>query len=224
MTQYYSKLAITGSVDIHSGLHIGASTAFSAIGATDSPVIKGSLSGLPIIPGSSLKGKLRTLLAKSKNQEIAQNPNQDAREIRQLFGDSEEVKVGRLLFRDLELINYEELMQRGADTVTEVKFENSINRLTAIANPRQIERVIPGARFGLEVIYDYHNLRGNDYEKEILTDIQLLIDGMKLLEFDYLGGNGSRGYGKVSFEGCGIKQVIGNLPEEFVAELNNLFK
>ncbi len=223
MTHYYTKLAIKGKIRVLSGLHIGASSAFAAIGAADSPALKDPLSGLPIIPGSSLKGKLRTLLAKSLNQEVAENPNQDALEIRQLFGDSEEIRVGRLIFRDCPLMNYDELMDKGADTVTEVKFENTIDRKTAEAKPRQIERVIPQASFGLEIIYDYSSIDSEDPLAEIQQDLDVLQQGFKLLEWDYLGGNGSRGYGKVAFEDLSIEQAIGNLPSDLVQQLASKF-
>ena len=66
----YGKLLIRCELEVVTGLHIGDSSAFSAIGAVDSPVVRDPLSSLPIIPGSSLKGKLRTLLARSRCQDI----------------------------------------------------------------------------------------------------------------------------------------------------------
>ena len=63
----YGKIQITGTIEIMTGIHIGGSSAFAAIGAVDSPVVKDARTNLPIIPGSSLKGKMRTLLAKQYN-------------------------------------------------------------------------------------------------------------------------------------------------------------
>ena len=63
----YGKIEISGRIKLLTGMHIGASDSFAAIGAIDTPVIKDPISGLPLIPGSSLKGKMRTLLAKQYN-------------------------------------------------------------------------------------------------------------------------------------------------------------
>jgi len=113
------------------------------------------------------------------------------------------VRVGRLIFSDLFLAEQDSL-----DSPVEVKFENSINRLTAVANPRQLERVIPGTQFNLKLLYELKDTTDREKEKHseyyqgaeeewILKDFQSLIDGMKLLELDYLGGSGTRGYGQV---------------------------
>ncbi|WP_347106128.1 type III-A CRISPR-associated RAMP protein Csm3, partial [Ligilactobacillus salivarius] len=97
----------------------------------------------------------------------------------------------------------------------EIKFENTIDRFTAVAKPRQIERVIRGSKFNFEIIYDVGN------EKEVEEDIQLVKTGFKLLENDYLGGSGSRGYGKVKFENLSIKPVLGDYD---VKELNAILE
>ena len=59
-----AKIEISGTLEVVTGLHIGGSSAFSAIGAVDSPVVKDTRTNQPMIPGSSLKGKMRSLLAK----------------------------------------------------------------------------------------------------------------------------------------------------------------
>ena len=64
----YAKIKIQGTVEVITGMHIGGSSAFSPIGAVDSPVMRDVRSSLPLIPGSSLKGKMRTLLAKTYNK------------------------------------------------------------------------------------------------------------------------------------------------------------
>ena len=66
----YGKILIRCDLIVRTGMHIGGSSAFSAIGAVDSPVVRDCYTGLPIVPGSSLKGKLRTLLARSVYQDI----------------------------------------------------------------------------------------------------------------------------------------------------------
>ncbi len=71
--------------------------------------------------------------------------------------------------------------------VTEVKTENAISRANSVANPRQIERVIAGAKFGVSIVYDVTD------PAQVEEDLSLLAKGMKLLQMDYLGGHGSRG-------------------------------
>lgn len=207
----YSKIEITGSIEVVTGMHIGDSTAFAAIGAVDSPVIKDTRTREPIIPGSSLKGKLRTLLARQYNEEIV-NPDEDDERILRLFGcaKTKPVKRSRLIFSDMRMTNMEELREQGLNGFTEVKFENSINRCTGVANPRQIERVIRGSVFEFSVIYEAEK------EEDIADDIKMLCEGMKLLQYDYLGGNGSRGYGKVKFTDLDAEVVVGEIEDNIL--------
>ena len=95
----YAKVQITGIIEVKTGMHIGGSSAFAAIGAVDSPVIKDARSRLPMIPGSSLKGKIRTLLAKEYNTQVASKPDDDAECLTRLFGSAkkEHVKRSRLI-------------------------------------------------------------------------------------------------------------------------------
>lgn len=216
--QLKAKLLITATLEVMTGLHIGTSSAYAAIGATDSPVIKDAYSGLPMIPGSSLKGKMRTLLAKFYNEEVANNPNQDHIQIRLLFGDSTDVKNGRLIFRDALLSNAETFADKNIQSLTEVKFENTIDRIKGIANPRQIERVVPGSQFKFEIIYDY------DEDATIEDDFKLIYEGFRLLEMDYLGGHGSRGYGRIKLNNIEIIPVFGQIDSTIIDSLNHKLK
>ena len=139
----YGKIRISGNILVKTGMHIGGSGAFAAIGAVDSPIIRDARTNLPMIPGSSLKGKMRSLLAKEFNERVVE-PNEDHERITRLFGSSKKgnIKRSRLLFSDMVLKNEEELRDAGLQSMTEVKFENSISRATAVANPRQIERAV----------------------------------------------------------------------------------
>ena len=218
----YSKIQITGVLETKTGMHIGGSSAFSAIGAVDSPVIKDVRNGKPMVPGSSLKGKIRTLLAKKYNEAVV-NPDNDAECIRRVFGSAKKdkdnkVHASKIIVSDMFLLNEDEIRNRGIGSFTEVKFENSINRATAVANPRQIERAIKGLQFGIDMIYEVENGK----EDEVIDDIKLLAEGMKMLEYDYLGGSGSRGYGKVQFFDMTAKVVIGALDDSVVAEVNEV--
>ena len=208
-------IKITGKLEAVTGMHIGGSGAFSAIGAVDSPVIRDPLSTLPMIPGSSLKGKLRALLARQYNTEAAMNPDGDNECIRQLFGCAKkgEVKRSRLIFSDMLMDNWDELKERGLTSKTEVKFENSISRTTAVANPRQIERVVRGTTFPLDIVYETDGESGID-EETVKRDMEILAMGFRLLEYDYLGGNGSRGYGKVKLSDIELDIPFGELSDE----------
>ena len=198
----YSKILITGELEVVTGLHIGAGGDYAAIGAADSPVTRDEVTGLPMIPASSLKGKLRSLLAKKYNKSFADNHDNDAPEIISLFGGMK--SPSRLIFSDMFLSNMNELKEKNVYTATEIKFENTINRMTAVANPRQIERVIRQSKFKVDIIYNVVD------DNQITSDICLLADGIKLLEYDYLGGHGSRGYGRVKISNLSAECVIGN--------------
>ena len=226
----YGKILIEGKLEVVTGLHIGGASSFAAIGAVDSPVVRNSRDNQPMIPGSSLKGKMRSLLARQRNQKISGNMDEDEEGILRLFGSAKNgnVRVGRLIFSDLFLAEQDSL-----ESPVEVKFENSINRLTAVANPRQLERVIPGTQFNLKLLYELKDTTDREKDKHaeyyqgieeewILKDFQSLIDGMKLLELDYLGGSGTRGYGQVQFCNLSAGLVYGDEAlDKFANQLNN---
>lgn len=207
-----AKIEITGKIILKSGMHIGSSEAFAAIGAIDSPVARDPVSGLPYLPGSSLKGKMRSLLAKAYNENLKiQTRDEDDERIKRLFGCSKNAdgnpQSSRLIFSDAILNNMEELKRKGLSVPTEAKEENTINPLNAIANPRMIERVVKGAEFPLSLIY---NAIDPDTVEE---DLSLLADGLRLLQYDYIGGHGSRGYGRIAIRDLDIACVIGEIDE-----------
>ena len=218
----YAKIQITGKIEVVTGMHIGGSSAFAAIGAVDSPVIKDVRTNLPMIPGSSLKGKMRTLLAKTYNGngKMPAKPDDDDERLIRLFGSAkkERLKRSRIIISDMVMCNDKELREQGLQSMTEVKFENSINRLTAVANPRQIERTVRGSQFDIDFIYEVEE------ENEIVEDFETLSQGMKLLQYDYLGGHGSRGYGKVKFNDLQADVVIGEVSDEIMADCNEKLK
>ena len=211
----YSKVLIRGKIKALTGLHIGTGGDIAVIGAADSPVIRDTTTKLPMIPASSLKGKVRTLLAKSLNTHKARTHNDDCEQICRLFGSTE--RQGRLIFSDAYMTNFSELLEQGLDSPTEIKFENTINRLTGIANPRQIERAIKGSEYDFEIVYSVEELN------EVEEDIKTICEGLTLLEFDYLGGSGTRGYGKVKFKDITVSTYIGE-SEELSKILDNCNK
>lgn len=210
-------IPITGQITLQSGLHIGAGDTEMHIGGTDNPVVTHPHTKEPYIPGSSIKGKVRSLLemrsglmAKTdgsplgakilKDKKLSDRELQQAMEILQLFGTSgadgdEAKKVGptRSSFSDCSLSEEsKELVLTNNWPYTEVKSENSINRIQGTAeNPRFTERVVAGLSFDFSI-----SLKQMEDDPDLTT---LLLEGLKLLEHDALGGSGSRGYGRVIF-------------------------
>ena len=193
------KIFIKGSIVAETGLHIGGSKSSLDIGGIDLNVIK-TADKVPFIPGSSLKGKLRSMLARLAGSESV---TADPASVKTLFGDSGENDkkgfVTRLLVRDAMLEDKENFKKRFKDLefeYTETKWENTIDRKTGTAqHPRQLERVPAGAKFEFEIVYDEYD------DAKTKEHLMTLRTAMRLLEGDYLGGSGSRGYGKVRFEG-----------------------
>lgn len=225
----YAKIQITGKLELKTGMHIGGSSAFAAIGAVDAPVIKDIRTNVPMIPGSSLKGKLRTLLARAYNPDV-RKPDDDVECLARLFGSAKKgnVRRSRVLVADMLLENEAELRAHGLQSMTEVKFENSINRATAVANPRQIERAVRGSRYELDIIYEIEEHTGEkdkaEVEEEVLADMKVLAEGFQLLQYDYLGGNGSRGYGKVVFQDLQADVVIGQMEKAVMDQCNKILQ
>lgn len=220
----YAKVLIKSELEVVTGLHIGGTTGYFAIGALDSPVIIDLLSKQPIIPGSSLKGKIRTLLVRSIYKDLTDlpAPNKDPDYIKRLFGSGSESKndtafKARLQFADAFIKNTDQFKEIG---LTEVKFENTIDRQTGVAQPRQIERVNRGVIFEVNITYDLDN------EKEFMDDMRNLSKGMKLLQLDYLGGHGTRGSGRVSFRNFKINtfEDSDGIVEKYLDNIYQMFK
>lgn len=202
MEKLVKKIKINTTITLLTGMHIGGSKENVEIGGIDNPVIKlASKDGQPYIPGSSLKGKMRCLLEQvAGSTEVGGNAT-----VNNLFGCTEKRGTGRqnqpskLIVRDAYLTDEMVTKLRACDSLdmpfTENKFENTIDRIKGIAsNPRQTERVPAGAVFNAEFII---NVWDDDNNGEQL--LKLLRDGIALIENDYLGGSGSRGYGQVKF-------------------------
>lgn len=218
--EFRGKYLITGKLICETGLHIGGSTEGFEIGGVENPVVKDPLTDQPYIPGSSLKGKLRHLLEWSTGK-IEKHPKHgsftahfcgtcDACIIFGVASDDTDkrVKAGppRLTVRDAFLAkdpdkhdpkrfyNHEEIAELlGEENLyTEIKTENTLDRVTSEANPRPMERVPAGAAFQMEMIFDVYCANDIHLLKSLFT-------AMHLLEDSALGGSGSRGHGKVKF-------------------------
>lgn len=217
------KILITGELLVKTGMHIGGGTEYAPIGSVDSPFIRDPLTQKPIIPGSSLKGKIRTLLARYSCDKVTLNSieiDNDNEIIKRLFGSTNNQISARLQFRDLFVTDESERIFDTIDTDTymgEIKFENTINRVTSVANPRQIERVPAGTKFDFGLVYTIVD------ETQVQEDLKMLTDGFNLLKLDYLGGHGTRGYGRVEID---ITEVIrypqrDNVSNEYLSILQN---
>lgn len=218
--------SISGKLRCETGLHIGAGNDELKIGGIDRYVIK-TANNKPYIPGSSFKGKGRSLFEKwqglSSNRrgadKIYRYEADDidtalSCELSRLFGstsnDGNKLNFpARLIVRDL-------LPEK---TTLEKKSENTIDRLSAHANPRTNERVSDGSVFKLHLDYNLEVISDNDgniylgaknngdpqksgiygYIADTIDDLKNIFNVLLLLQHSYLGGNGSRGYGRVSF-------------------------
>ena len=226
------RVFITFDIEAVTGLHIGGTESGIEIGGVDKTVIRDKLTNRPYIPGSSLRGKMRSLLEKyhglEQNQPIGQGRihscgagernEEKARDdyskcdVCQVFGVPGERKFAtptRLIVRDVHLsdASAKKLEDLGRTDLpyTEVKTEVSIDRVTSAANPRQMERVPAGSVFGnAELVYSVYNGDGCDASKDV-DRLRTVVEGLQLLEDDYLGGLGSRGSGKVRLQGIQVK-------------------
>lgn len=230
------KYLFKGKIRCLTGLHIGGSQDAGEIGGVDLQVVRDPVTQEPYLPGSSLKGKLRSLL---ELYHFAQNPGflawgKDANGARhhecseescvvcRVFGASrgrlvkilnlasqdnasgrkevQENRPARLYVRDGCLTEDSKRRLQQLETgyfLTEVKFENTLDRITCHANPRQIERVPRDTEFEFAMVY---TLWDQARRNECKEDLEAILVGLGLLEDDYLGGHGSRGYGQVEFK------------------------
>jgi len=210
----YGRVFIRAEIEALTGLHIGGSGAGLEIGGLDKEVIRNPLTQRPYIPGSSLRGKMRSQTEKVKglaqNNRIGQVTIHTCKEeseyrrdggcpVCHVFGVPAEVEYSgptRLLVRDAELTDESAQRLSAARTdllYAELKTEVAIDRVTSAATPRTLERVPAGAVFGpVELVFSI-------YEAEDFGRLKVVIDALQLVEDDYLGGSGSRGSGKVCF-------------------------
>ncbi|MEH1785684.1 MAG: type III-A CRISPR-associated RAMP protein Csm3 [Nostoc sp.] len=256
------KLSLSSQLSVETGLHIGGGGENLDIGGLDKPVIRDPLTKYPYLPGSSIKGKLRSTLERLLNKPLNRTGGsgtwryesddlvngftevEEGRfiayegastcQISRLFGSTGGSKFwmpietareegllennsptqtiqgqncvrinrgrnapARLIIRDSHLLPDSAAKLKQVDTglyMTEWKFENGIDRVTAAANPRQLERVPAGSKFQFELVYTVEDA------EQAVEDLQNIAIALAILEDDALGGHGSRGYGKVRFQ------------------------
>ena len=212
---------ISGKIRVKTGLHIGAGNEKVEIGGMDNPIIRNPLTREPYIPGSSIKGKIRSLMEWKLGKVLEYggkpcNCGKSDCQICRVFGsanNSKGEKPGedsrgptRLIVRDATLTEDWAKKFREGKPLVEEKNENTLNRITAEANPRPIERVVPGVEFNFEI--SYRVIDTGDNGKTDNDNFENIVkEGLKLLQGDFLGGGGSRGNGEIEF--IELKDEIG---------------
>ncbi len=192
------KIVYCGFVELKSGLHIGETNTALNIGGPDKFVVRNPITNIPYIPGSSLKGKMRALVEIYNGESAEGKPTTNINhKAGALFGVSNDTKNGhpsRLIVRDADLDTSSCDFSNTDLPYTESKTEVAIDRVTAKANPRTFERVPAGAKFKLNMVL---NIFEGEDEAQLRATLKQAIE---LLEDDYLGGQGSRGYGQVKID------------------------
>jgi CRISPR-associated protein Csm3 len=227
---YRGTVTVTGQIRALTGLRVGKPAALD-IGGIDEALLRDPVTGKPYVPGSSLKGKLRFLcerllgvplrqlvppsasLPQGINIHFCASQEEYMRDGRpcpvcRVFGTrGPAFEPTRLIVRDAVLSDAldpgdgRRLSWDDVDTeapYAEVKVENVLDRLNCHSTPRFVERVPAGSLFDMELVYHVHD--GYD-----LDNFRILLQGLVALTFDYLGGSGSRGYGRVSVDNVGFQ-------------------
>ncbi|SCW56141.1 CRISPR-associated protein, Csm3 family [Paenibacillus tianmuensis] len=206
-------IIIRGVIHCLSGLRIGGAKEQLEIGGVENNIIRHPLTKQPYIPGSSIRGKMRTLLEykhSDKNYKVPCKCN--TCKVCKYFGALNAQTPTRVLVRDAALTEKSQKLLQAAlfesgIHFAEIKMENVIERNTGKANsPRAMERVPAGTEFDFEISIRKFKF---DNEEDIVNTV---FEGMKLLQQDYLGSSGGRGYGQIEFRNV---TVDGKLEDSF---------
>ena len=218
--------SITGEIELITGLHIGAGNETIEIGGLDQAIIKNPLTGEPYVPGSSLKGKFRSLIEISKGQYSTNgdpckcgkascvvcpvfgtaagqkaNAKKDGKDAPAASNDGDAGQT-RIIVRDARLTEEWKKKFDSGELPMEIKYENTINRIWGTAdNPRPLERVPAGVSFKFSI-----SVKKFDGDPDSYFDT--VIEAMRLLEADALGGSGSRGSGQIRFSDIHIDSKL----------------
>lgn len=198
MARLVKFININGVMEVKSGLSILGNKDGMGPGGVDGAVVRNPLNNEPYIPGTSLKGKMRSKLEESMGK-VDANPCGCGKKdcmICTLFGAHRNVKSEagspRVLFRDMKLVD----SYKDAENIIETKVETMIDRKTKVAatgSLRNRERVVEGVKFNYEIVVQIYE---GDNEEKIL---ETLNKGIDLVELTGLGGKTSGGYGQVDF-------------------------
>lgn len=197
---FEKNITIRGKIECKTGILIGGTEEGIEIGGVDKTFVRDPFTKRPLIPGSSLKGKMRSLI-ELREKKYSQDGSPHGHgskcddencDICTVFGSTSDTLRGptRLIVRD-------SLMDDDL-IIGEHKTENVINRLTGKADyPRTFERVPAGSTFSFEMVFGVYNAK--DRQR-----LRLVFEAMSMLEDSYLGSSGSRGYGKIEFKNIKI--------------------
>ena len=227
---------ITGKIVVETGLRIGGSQETMEISGLDNPIIRNPASAEPFIPGSSLKGRMRSL-AEWYFSEVPEDGDVTKPDVTAktacVFGipardpskEADERKKSayqrgptRLVVRDAPLSEESRKKFKDGVPITEIKSENSINRLTSMANPRPMERVLPDVSFDLEMVYRVFDVDGDGGQLDMEHFDDVVLTALALVQADALGGGSRRGNGKVRFDSLEVDGQPTTLPELTFAE------
>ena len=232
ITRQIATKELTGTLRVVSGLHIGAGSDVIEIGGMDNPIMKHPVTGAPYIPGSSLKGKLRSIMEwRLVPEQIIHNAGKPCNcgdascPICTVFGttagNDKDFKKAldrgptRVTVRDCFLSAAWQTKFDKGESLVEAKSENSINRITAKAYPRPLERVVPGVEFDFGIAFrvfarDDEETPGQRDEGYLNS---VVLAGLAYLTQDALGGGGSRGNGRIEFADLACNGQSISLPE-----------
>jgi CRISPR-associated protein Csm3 len=202
----FKKILFKGTLELKTGLHIGDSKETVDIGGVDSPIVRRKDNNQPYIPGSSLKGKMRSLLEiLAGKSDTFKEPSHPIGKLFGALGSNKDGVPSRIIVRDASLnkgsANKLYKSEYTDMPYSEVKFENVIDRVRGVAeHPRQIERIPAGSIFDIEFVI---NIIANSQEEAEVQEKEFIATfkkGIALLQDDYLGGSGSRGYGQIEIK------------------------
>jgi CRISPR-associated protein Csm3 len=224
------KLIVEGELHCETGLHVGAGKGSLEIGGADNPVVKDAF-GRPYVPGSTLRGRLRSLLEQASGlatpAELVYVSRRRGQEVRIHQSERPDDEVCLLFGRNpgrVERVSGEALETGAAtpsrltvydapldlDSITPQMRENLDDELTEVKSENAIDRITSQANpRTLERVPAGARFRIRmvmdvlcEEDKEL---IPRLAEAMRLLEDDTLGGGGSRGSGRVRFAGLSAR-------------------
>lgn len=221
---FLGKLILEGEIACQTGLHIGAGKGSLEIGGADNPVVKDAF-GIPYIPGSSLRGRLRSLLEQTMGlavpSELVYLSKRRGQEVRIHHSDRPDDEVCILFGRNpgrVEKVTGESIEAATAtparltvydaplilDSITPQMRENLDDELTEVKSENAVDRITSQANpRTLERVPS-----GARFRFRIVLDVlcqedkpllSRVTEGLRLLEDDSLGGGGSRGNGRIAF-------------------------
>ena len=221
---FLGKLILEGEIACQTGLHIGAGKGSLEIGGADNPVVKDAF-GVPYIPGSSLRGRLRALLEQALGlavpSELVYLSKRRGQEVRIHHSDRPDDEVCILFGRNpgrVEKVSGEAIEASTAtparltvydaplivESITPPMRENLDDELTEVKSENAVDRITSQANpRTLERVPAGARFRFRLVFDVLCPEDRPLLarvaEGLRLLEDDALGGGGSRGNGRVSF-------------------------